>query len=80
MSVSVRIHHTARKHGIDDADMVHALRYSLVKIDQSDEMQMRVGPDRSGRLLEIGVLGADGDDPVIIHAMPMRAKFERFLP
>lgn len=34
---------------------------------------------RAGRaLLEIGVLDLDGDDPVVIHAMP-RAKFRQFL-
>ena len=27
----------------------------------------------------LGVLGLDGDDPVIIHALPLRAKFYRFL-
>jgi hypothetical protein len=27
----------------------------------------------------LGVLGLDSDDPVIIHASPLRAKFYRFL-
>jgi hypothetical protein len=29
--------------------------------------------------LEIGVLGYGGDDEVIIHAMPLRRKFNKFL-
>jgi hypothetical protein len=29
--------------------------------------------------MEIGILGLDSDDPVIIHALPLRARFYRFL-
>jgi hypothetical protein len=37
-----------------------------------------IGPDRVGALLEIVVLDPD-TEPVIIHAMPLRSKFYRFL-
>ena len=40
---------------------------------------MLIGPARDGALLEIGVLDLEGDDPVVIHAMPLRQKFYRFL-
>lgn len=40
---------------------------------------MLIGPAVDGRLLEVGVLDLDGDDPVVIHAMRLRPKFERFL-
>jgi hypothetical protein len=40
---------------------------------------MLLGPDRAGALLEVGVLGIDTDDPVIVHAMAMRAKFNPYL-
>lgn len=40
---------------------------------------MLIGPSRAGTLLEIGVLELDGDDPVAIHAMPLRAQFASFL-
>ena len=40
---------------------------------------MLIGPATDGALLEVGVLGFDGDDPVLIHAMPLRRKFYRFL-
>lgn len=36
------------------------------------------GPAVDGRLLEIGVLDLDGDDPVVRHAMTLRPKFRRF--
>ena len=42
-------------------------------------MTMILEPDRTGRLLEVGVLDIDDDDPVLIHGMVMRRKFERFL-
>jgi hypothetical protein len=38
---------------------------------------MVVGPATAGNLLEIGILGRDGDDPVVIHAMNLRPKFQR---
>ena len=40
---------------------------------------MLLGPASDGALLEVGVLDLDGNDPVIIHAMPLRPKFYRFL-
>jgi hypothetical protein len=37
-----------------------------------------IGADRSGRLLEVVVLGDDPDEePVVIHAMALRPKFHR---
>jgi hypothetical protein len=36
---------------------------------------MRVGPARDGDLLEVGVLGIDTDDPVIVHAMRARPQY-----
>jgi len=44
-----------------------------------DDLVMVIGPATAGALLEIGVLDIDGDDPVVIHAMPLRSKFYRFL-
>jgi len=44
-----------------------------------DDLTMLIGPSTGGALLEVGVLDAQGDDPVAIHAMPLRPKFYRFL-
>jgi hypothetical protein len=38
-----------------------------------------LGPAADETMLEIGVLDIDSDDPVVIHAMPLRQKFYRFL-
>jgi len=44
-----------------------------------EDLTMLIGPASDGALLEVGVLDLEGDDPVIIHAMPLRPKFYRIL-
>ena len=70
----MRIAESARKHGIADEDMLHALR-NVIRIAENDEFTMVIGPARDGQLLEVGVLDASGDDPVVIHAKPVRPDF-----
>lgn len=72
----MRITPSARRHGVPDEDMLHAVEhYIRVFADQGDEeLVMFIGPARSGAVLEVGVI-EDDDDPRIIHAMPARAKF-----
>jgi hypothetical protein len=67
------------EHGVPDADIWHGVRNATRKIDMDEDLTMLIGPARGGAPLEIGVLGLDGDDPVISHASPLRAKFYRFL-
>jgi hypothetical protein len=77
--VYVRIGEPARKHGITDADILHAARHAIREVPNDDDMAMIIGPARNGEHLEIGILGIDTDDPVIIHADKLRAKFRKFL-
>lgn len=49
------------------------------RIVLDDDLTMLIGPALDGRLLEVGVLDLDGNDPVVIHAMSVRSKFRRFL-
>lgn len=74
-----RIGDPARKHGVDDEDMLHAARNALYRVRQDDEVVMLIGPARDGSPLELGILGHFTDDPVIIHAMALRPKFYPFL-
>lgn len=67
----MRIGEPARKHGVSDADIWHAVR----KIDMDDDLTMLIGPARDGTPLEIGILDLNGEDPVVIHAMRLRPKF-----
>ncbi len=72
---AVRIGAPARKHGVGDADIWHAARTAIRKIDMDDDLTMLIGPARDGAPLEIGVLDLNGEDPVVIHAMRLRPKF-----
>lgn len=70
---------SARKHGVRDEDMQHAIRYPL-RVVPGAGRDLVIGADRSGRLLEVVVLDDDPDEePVVIHAMPLRPKFHRYL-
>jgi hypothetical protein len=75
----VRIGGPAKKHGVDADDIAHAVRNALRWVEMDDDLTMLIGPASDGALLEIGILDIDGDDPVVIHAMPLRRKFYRFL-
>lgn len=67
----MRIAETARKHNITDENMLHAIR-NATSIARGDEFTMLIGPATDGQLLEVGILDFDGEDEVIIHAMPAR--------
>lgn len=72
---------SARKHGIADEDVHHAILQAL-SVDEVGEDPLRyliLGPDTSGNLLEIVVMDRP-NGPCVIHAMKMRAKYERLLP
>lgn len=77
--VCVRIGGPARKHGVSDADIEHAVRNALRWVVMDDDLTMLIGPATDGALLEIGILHIAGDDPVAIHAMALRRKFYRFM-
>ncbi|HSP38258.1 MAG TPA: hypothetical protein VLR26_10950 [Frankiaceae bacterium] len=67
---------SARKHGIRDDQMRHALEYPVRLFEMDEGFTMLIGPDATGRLLEIGVV--EGDSAlVIVHAMPARKSFLR---
>jgi hypothetical protein len=77
----VEIHRSARRHGIADDDMLHAIDQSLVVDDLGDDPDrwLVIGPDRAANLLEIVVLVTAEGDELIIHAMPLRAVYRKLL-
>lgn len=75
----MRIGEPARKHGVIDADIWHAVRNAMRRVLFDDDLVMLIGPASDGALLEIGVLDIEGNDPVVIHAQSLRPKFHRFL-
>ncbi len=77
----MRISESARKHGVDDEDIVHAwenaIRYVEYDYD-GDERLLVIGADRHGRMLELVAVPAD-EPTRIIHADRLRPKFYEFL-
>ena len=69
----VRIIASARKHGIADADILHALRNPL-RFVADDRLVVVIGAAQNGMVLEIGVVEDESEDRVV-HAMPARAKY-----
>jgi hypothetical protein len=51
----MRIGEPARKHGIADADIWHAVRNAMRRVLLDDDLVMLIGPASDGALLEIGV-------------------------
>lgn len=69
------IHPAARKHGVADHDMLHALRNAIKIVSQDDGMTMHIGPDTAGNLIEVGTIDSTGG-PVVLHALrPARRKY-----
>jgi hypothetical protein len=77
----VEIHPSARRHGIADADMLHAIDHSLLVDDLGDDPDrwLVIGPDQAANLLELVVLVTAEGDELIIHAMPLRAVYRKLL-
>ena len=79
----MEIHESARRHGVNDEDVRHAVDHPVVVVDldrDSDPPKiLGVGPDRAGNMLEVIVLVLAADDHLAIHAMPLRKKYYRLL-
>jgi hypothetical protein len=64
---------SARRHGVIDEDIHHALA-SAIRYHDLDDLVMVNGPMVAGAVIEVGVSTSD-DDPCVIHAMPARKQF-----
>jgi hypothetical protein len=76
----VEIHPSARKHGIADEDIEHAMRHALAIDDQDDDTRLYLGPSRSADLLEVVTIVRDDGSELVIHAMRMRPRYRPLLP
>lgn len=66
---------SAHRHGVAEADMLHALRFAIAHVRQDDDMVMFIGPDRARNLIEVGVVTWHGI-LAIVHAMsPAREQY-----
>ena len=78
----MEIHHTARKHGISDADLRHVIDHALYAGALEGDPPLRLlylGPDRAGNLLEVVVIERDDGSELAIHAMKMRRRYRDLL-
>jgi len=80
----VEIHRSARRHGVTDAGIHHALDRPVVVADLDPDADphkvLVIGPDESGNLLEVIVLELADDELLVIHAMALRAVYFGLLP
>ncbi len=77
----VEIHDSARRHGVADHDLLHAIDHALALEDAGEDPDrwLIVGPDTAGNLLEVVVMVTAEGSQIAIHAMPMRDKYMRLL-
>lgn len=68
---------SAYRHGVQDEDILHALRYPAWHFTQSDSMVMFIGPSRIGDLMEVGVVQWYGDIAVAHALSPARPRYLR---
>lgn len=72
----MEVHPSARKHGIADEDIEHAMAIE----DQDEDTRLYLGPSRSADLLEVVTIVRNDGSELAIHAMKMRGKYQRLLP
>lgn len=68
---------SAHKHGVTDAEILHAISHMIRYFEQDYRGERRIfviGPDSTGRLLELVLVPADLPQRVI-HADALRPKF-----
>ena len=81
----MEIRSSARRHGIADADLHHAIDNAVAagpvetNVDQIDGV-LYIGPDRKGGMLEVITVDDVDDGEVATHAMKLRKAYDRYLP
>ena len=74
----MNVHESARRHGIDDDDILAAASRALwvePLDDDSPARQLRLGFDTRARILETVVLVFDSGNELVIHAMKARPQY-----
>jgi hypothetical protein len=76
---TVEVADSAHRHGVLNEDIAHAPQNPL-RVISGHGRDLVIGPSREGQILEIVILDDSLDEePVIIHAMPLRSKFHHYL-
>jgi len=78
-NIGMRFTASAAEHGATEEAITHVIDHAVVGIRISAERILFLGPDPTGRVLE--VIAAEVDDGLLVfHAMPISAKYRRYLP
>jgi hypothetical protein len=75
----VEFHPSARRHGIADDDIEHAVTHAMAIDDQEDDTRLYIGPARNADLLEVATIVRSDSTELVIHAMRMRRKYQQLL-
>lgn len=73
------IYTSARRHGVADADIRHAVMHALVAAEDEEARVLYLGPDRAANMLEIVTIMREDGTEVAIHAMRMRRRYASLL-
>lgn len=77
----MRITRSARRHGVSDEAIRHAVANAIRVVDTDDGLFV-IGANASGQMLELAARPTEAaGDLVVFHAMPLRpANAKRYLP
>lgn len=76
----MKIARSARRHGVDGAAIRHAVEHALRVVDTDDGLFI-IGPDPSGRVLELMARPVEEGELFVFHAMSLRPiNAHRYLP
>ena len=75
----VDIYRSARKHGVADADILHAVDHAPGAAEHVDGKVLYLGADGAGNMLEVVSVTRDDDTEIVIHPMRMRRLYESLL-
>jgi len=79
-TINLAIHPSARKHGISDADIEHAVSHAMSIDDRDNPTRLYIGAARNADLLEVVTIPRGDNSEVAIHAMKMRPRYQPLLP
>lgn len=76
----MRIIGSARRHGVSDTSIQHAISNAIRVIDTDDGLFV-IGADVAGHMLELVARTDEVDGLLVFHAMPLRpVNAKRYLP
>ncbi len=80
----MEIRESARKHGITDDAIRHAIDHYAYTADVDEgeppHRALYLGPDSAGNLIEVVTVGTGDGSEVVIHAMRMRDRYNDAIP